>query len=306
MKYSLCLPVDQVVPPSEFCSGAAITEMAKLAEDMGFDALHPTEHPFPSNIGTKMGGHSAFDPVVCCAFMAAVTRRLKLHVNLFVPAYRNPFLLAKNIADLDYISGGRLIAGMGAGYMPGEFAALGADIEKRNELFDEALVAMKAAWTGEPVFMDSPRFKAEGNVMLPRPFQQPHPAVWIGGNSKAAIRRVVKHAQGWMPFPTRPKEAEVVRTAAILNRADMHERIKILRAEAAAAGRTAPIDICMTPFSNPHTPRGQETYDPPALFDEAAEFSQVGVTWFAVKVQSPDRKTYLKNMERFGKEVIKK
>jgi probable F420-dependent oxidoreductase len=304
VNYSLSLPVDQIEPPDEFCSGAAVMEMAAAAEAAGFKAVHATEHPFPSRIGPDMGGHHALDPMVCMAFVAAATSRLRLHFNALIPPYRNPFLSAKGLADLDVLSGGRVIAGVAPGYLAGEFEALGVPLTNRGRLLDEALVAMKQAWTGEPVHMEGSGWAASGNVMLPRPRQQPHPPIWIGGNSKAALHRVAHHAQGWMPFPAQPNEAAAVRTASITSIDDLRARIDLLRAEAEAIGRTEPIDICMTPFTHQHHPRGKENYDPPVLLDEAARLAAIGVTWLSVKLRSPDRATYLDYIERFGKEVI--
>ena len=304
MKYSLSLPVDEVDPPSEYCTWEALREMAQTAEAAGFDAVHVTEHPFPTQVGREMGGHHAPEPIVCMSLVAAATTRLRLHFHALVLPYRNPFLSARAVATLDAASGGRVIASVVPGYMAGEFAALGVPYEDRNKLMDEALVAMKVAWTGERVTMDSPRWNASDNVMLPKPVQRPHPPLWIGGNSRAAIRRAARHGQGWGPFPVNPKEGTAVRTASMRSIDDLRDRIAILREERAAAGQSGPFDICMTPFTHQHHPRGSENYDPPALLDEAAQLAEIGVTWLSVKARSPDRKTLLRNIERFGKEVL--
>jgi probable F420-dependent oxidoreductase len=304
MRYSLCLPVDQVDPPEEFCSAAAIMELAAAAEGAGFSAVHATEHPFPTRIGAEMGGHFALDPVLTMAFAAAATSTLRLHLNCFIPAYRNPFLGAKALADLDALSGGRVIAGMAAGYMMGEFSALGVPFEQRGERFDEALVAMKAAWTGEPVELTSPRWEAHGNVMRPTPAQRPNLPIWIGGNSRAAIRRAARHGQGWIPFPAQPHEAAAVRTAALTSVDDLAERMALLRKETAAAGRDDALEVCMTPFSHQHHPRGHENYDPPVLRAEAEQLAALGVTWLSIKLRSPDRASLLVGIGRFGEEII--
>ncbi|HEV8296005.1 MAG TPA: TIGR03619 family F420-dependent LLM class oxidoreductase [Acidimicrobiales bacterium] len=304
MKYSLSFPADQVEQVDEFCTGEAVMEMARAAEAAGFDAVDVTEHPFPSRVGPNMGGHHALDPAMCLAFAAAATTRLKVRFNAFVVPYRNPFLAAKTLGDLDVLSGGRVIAGVAPGYLEGEFLALGVPLATRGALLDEALVAMKAAWTGEPIDLESSRWSAHGNVMLPRPVQRPHPPIWIGGNSVHAIRRTIEHAQGWMPFPARPNEAVAVRTASIPDITELATRIELLRKQREAAGRTDPLDICMTPFTHQHHPRGQENYDPPVLLDEAARLSELGVTWLSIKLRSPDRATFLANIDRFANDVV--
>ena len=177
----------------------AIAEIASAIETAGFDACFVTEHPFPTDEWLGTGGHHALDPFVSLAIAAGATSTLRLHTNLLVLSYRNPFLTAKAIASLDAASGGRVIMGVGAGYLEGEFAALGADFGTRNDVTDEAIVAMKAAWTGETVAMKGERFEAAGNTMQPPPVQRPHPPIWIGGNSPRARRRTVDFAQGWSP-----------------------------------------------------------------------------------------------------------
>jgi probable F420-dependent oxidoreductase len=304
MQFSLALPLDQVDPPELFCSAEAVMQIARAAEAAGFGACQVTDHPFPSRAGPDMGGHHSLDPLVCLAFAAAATTRLRLHTNALVAPYRNPFLAAKAIASLDVLARGRVILGMAPGYLEGEFAALGVPLAERAERFDEALAAMKRAWSGEPVELESPRFAARGNVMLPRPASRPHPPIWIGGNSRAAIRRAVAHAQGWMPFPVGPAEAKIVRTAPIAGIADLEARIGLLHAEAAARARSEPLDVCLTPFTHPQHPRGQERLDPPQLRDEIAALAPLGVTWLSIKLRSPDLPTLLANIERFGKEVI--
>src|SRR5256884_3273244 len=149
-------------------------EIAAASEAAGFDAVFVTEHPFPGDAWLAHGGHHALDPLVALSFAAAATTRLRLQTNLYIAAYRNPFLSAKAVATLDVLSGGRVILGVGAGYLEPEFAALGVDFEERHELTDEALHAMEAARAGESVALDGRHFTATGNTMLPRPVQSPH------------------------------------------------------------------------------------------------------------------------------------
>jgi probable F420-dependent oxidoreductase len=305
MQFSLALPVDQVDRPEEFCTAGPVMEAARAAEAAGFGACQVTEHPFPSRAGPNMGGHHSLDPLVCLAFVAAATRNLRLHTNALIAPYRNPFLAAKAISSLDVLARGRLILGMAPGYLEGEFAALGVPLAERALRFEEAIVAMKQAWTGEPVELESPRFAARGNTMLPRPASQPHPPIWIGGNSRAAIRRVAAHGQGWMPFPVGPAEAKIVRTAPMQGIPDLAARLQLLRAEVKAVGRTDALDVCLTPFTHPHHPRGQERLDPPQLRDEIAQLEPLGVTWLSIKLRAPSHAALLANIERFGKEVIR-
>ena len=105
--------------------------------------------------------------------------------------------------------------GVGAGYLESEFAALGADFANRNDVTDDALRAMKAAWTGDSVALSGAGFDAVGNTMQPPPAQRPHPPIWIGGNSPRARRRAVDFAQGWSPMPLPAAGTARTRTSAI-------------------------------------------------------------------------------------------
>ena len=140
---------------------------------------------------------------------------MRLETNLCIAAYRNPFLLAKTVATLDALSLGRVILGIGAGYLEGEFAALGVAFEERNELTDEAIVAMRAAWTGESLQRDGLHFAAGGNTMLPRPVQPDGPPIWIGGNSARAVHRAVDLADGWAPMPAPARAVQRLHTPAL-------------------------------------------------------------------------------------------
>src|SRR4051794_40128232 len=187
MRVSLGLPTHRLDRAAEFVSAAAVADLSRAAEAAGFAAVFVTDHPAPPAKWIAGGGHHTLDPFVTLAFAAAATSTLRLQTNLFVPAYRHPLLSAKLVATLDVLSGGRVVVGVGAGYLEGEFAALGADFDGRNDVLDAAIRTMRSAWTGQPV---------DGVLSLPAPVQRPGPPVWVGGNSKRAIRRVVELGDG--------------------------------------------------------------------------------------------------------------
>ena len=197
MRVSLGLPTHRV--DGELATAEGIADVAAAAETAGFDAVFVTDHPAPSDRWLATGGHHALDPFVALSFAAAATTRLRLHTNLLVLAYRNPFHSAKAIATLDALCRGRMIVGVGAGYLEPEFEALGVDFGQRNELTDEAIVTMRAAWRGESVTASGVGWHAAGNTVRPTPAQQPGPPIWVGGNSHRAIRRAVELGDGWTP-----------------------------------------------------------------------------------------------------------
>ena len=305
MKVSLGLPTHRVDRGDELAGGAAITELSRAAEALGYDAVFVTEHPFPSGQWLDSGGHSALDPFVALSFAAAATTTLRLHTHLLIPAYRNPFLAAKAVSSLDVLSGGRLVLGVGAGYLEPEFAALGVDPAVRNELLDEALVAMKAAWTGEPVTMEGDGWRAEGNVMLPMPAQRPHPPIWVGGNTRRAVRRAVEHADGWAPIPARRGFAGHIGTAAIPDTPTLVARIDEARELAAAAGRD-PLTIVYSPPSMLMTGGGGDLPAAGALVEEKAELAAAGVDWLTVTLPGETRRDLLAAMETYARDVLEK
>ena len=182
MQFIYSMPFWSCPPNPAFLSQDAIIALSVAAEEAGFAAVSFTEHPIPDESWRITGGHDGLDPFIGLAIAAAVTKKLRLLTYLCVLPYRNPFLLAKTVATLDVLSGGRLILGAGVGYQEAEYAALGVDYAERNALFDEALEAMKLAWTGET---PSP-------PNLDRRQQQGHPAT--GGRKGAGLACHAGHA----------------------------------------------------------------------------------------------------------------
>ena len=302
MKFSVQLPTDRVEAGPEFASAEAIAQMARAAEAAGFDAAYVTEHPFPPDAWLATGGHHALDPFVALAAAATATTGLKLHTNILVLAYRNPFLTAKAAASLDVLSGGRVILGVAAGYLQDEYRALGADFASRNQRADEALQAMKAAWSGKSTQFAGQGFEASGNTMLPAPIQSPHPPIWVGGNTRLAMQRVVEHAQGWSPFPIVAKYSGRVRTAAIESPSDLGEKIELLGELADQAGRSDAIDVNFVPFGS--AMNLSELPEADRFCEQVRELEAVGVTWLSVGMPTPSRDAYVENVARFGEEVI--
>ena len=178
--------------------------IAVVAEDAGFESLWVGEHvvlPDPRVPPSPMEPlDPMLDPAVSLTFLGAHTSRVKLGTGIIILPQRNPLVLAKELASLDVLSGGRLIFGVGVGYLEPEFRALGAPFDDRDGHTVEYLQAMKAIWS-----MDQPAFAGRyvsfsGVQARPRPLQQPHPPVVMGGFSPAAFRRSVQHANGWYGF----------------------------------------------------------------------------------------------------------
>jgi len=294
MRVSLGLPVHRVDVAAEFVTGAAVAEISRAAEAAGFAAVFVTDHPSPPARWVRGGGHVTTDPLVTLGFAAAATSTLRLQTNLFVPAYRHPLVAAKSVATLDLLSGGRVILGVGAGYLEPEFAALDADFEHRNDVLDDALRTMVAAWSGDEV---------DGVATTPRPVQQPGPPIWIGGNSKRAIRRAVQLGQGWVPMPSPAAASAHLRTPGLESLDDLSVRLDYLREQCEAAGRdVSDLDVAFMPSGLDMFARA--TPDAARVVDDISALAAVGVTWATVALPAEDRRGLLRQVEAFGSDVI--
>jgi probable F420-dependent oxidoreductase len=295
MQFTIGLPTDHVDRAGEFVNGAAVTACASAAEAAGFDACFVTDHPAPDAKWLAGGGHHALDPFVALSFAAAATTRLRLQTHILVLPYRNPLLTAKSVLSLDVLSGGRVILGVAPGYLKPEFAALGVDFDERNELTDEAIDVMRQVWTDGEIETVGRHFRTRGTVMRPRSPQHPHPPIWVGGNSTAAMRRAAERGQGWVPFPNPGGLTSRVRTPELSSLDELARRIAILREHAAAIGRTEPIDICFSPFAA----------DPPAIVDELHALAALGVTWAVLHLPSvTTRGAWIDEAQRLAGAVI--
>jgi probable F420-dependent oxidoreductase len=300
MRYAIGLYQRHPMDPA-FASGEFIGRFARAAEESGFGAVYLTEHPIPSDDWLATGGHDALDPFVGLAFAAASTRTLRVLTNLTVLPYRNPFLLAKSVATLDRLSNGRVVLGVGTGYLKPEYFAVGVDFDERNALFDESLEVCRMVWSGESVTYEGRHFSARGVTALPTPVQDPVP-VWVGGNSKLTLRRVAERAQGWMPMPN-PRSLATARRSAVLETLDdLEGLLGYLADHAAAVGRTEPIDVMYMSFEG-GVP-GEPGWDMARHIADVRAQAGLGVTWQAVNAIGSSRAEVLDMVRRYGQQVI--
>ena len=217
--------------------------MAKKAEDLGFESIWYAEHaavpvhsdsPFPATGGEIPWTYSHFtDPYIALARASGVTTKIKLGTGITLVPERNPLLLAKEIATLDRYSGGRFLFGIGTGWLKEETEMMGGDFEHRWTQTREAIEVMKELWTKEEAEYHGRYFDFPLVRSYPKPAQKPYPPIILGGMAKNVLRRVVTHADGWLPNRVTPTEVE--------------ESRKKLDAMAAEAGR-APKSITISVY----------------------------------------------------------
>lgn len=183
----------------------AVVDLAVRAEDLGFDSVWVNHHVL--NVGyvaDRLGQRPYHDALVTLTWAAARTERVRLGTSVLVLPYLHPMVLAKELATLDQLSGGRVVAGVGVGSLPEENAALGVDYDRRGAYSDESLAVIKALWTEAEATFRGEFFSFEHLVASPKPAQSPHPPIVVGGNRRPALRRVARHGDGWHPLGVSP------------------------------------------------------------------------------------------------------
>lgn len=286
MKYGLELPVTS--------SARDLAAVARAAEAAGIAALAFTDHPAPSAKWLGTGGHPTFDPFAALSFVAAITTQVRLMTSVVVLPYRNPLLLAKNVATVDCLSNGRFTMVAGTGYLRSEFAALGCSFDKRNTMFDETLDVLRSAFVGDSFTYEGSSFAALGVAQDPKPLQLPHPPIWIGGSSRISRRRVARHGVGWAPLYVGKQVAKTVHTAPLSTDGELAHAIDELHAFVTSAGRD-PADIAIQLD-------GAVTLQAPpeSVAARAAELEALGVTQLVVRVPHGPVEQALATMDAFS------
>ena len=300
-------------------SREAYMQVAQAAERAGFAFLSVNDHlVVPGNLGsaypyTQGGAWAAaehghcFDQLATLAFLAGCTSRLRLLTSVMVVPHRPPIATAKMLATIDVLSGGRLILGVGAGWMREEFALLGAPFAERGAVTDEYLEAFKALWTQARPAYAGKHVKFADLIFEPKPMQKPHPPIWVGGESLAALRRTVRLGDAW--YPGNNSQTKSLDTSARLGTA-----IAGLRDMAEAAGRD-PASIAVSLIvQNPFEWSAHKIQDGSArafftggsadMAADATALEAVGVRHVALRLGGTSLAGSLERIDRFGREVI--
>ncbi len=201
MKFGLCIP--------NFggkISASDLVRVAVGAEASGLDSVFLTDHIIMPESQIEPYGQ-LLEPFVTMSYIAARTSTLKLGTSILVLPQRNPILVAKQVASMDRLSGGRVILGLGAGWAEEEFMFLNADFKRRGKVFDESIRLIRNLWTEDKVNFSGKFFKITNAVFLPKPVQA-HVPIWIGGTSDRAKARAAELGDGWHPNGLSPQSLE--------------------------------------------------------------------------------------------------
>lgn len=243
MRFGVFLP-SYIVPGREHTHPADVRRFARAAEDLGFDSLWITDHIITAHRFYRV---SWLDALITLSHVAAVTERVQLGTSILILPVRQPAVLAKEIATLHYLSGGRYIYGVGTGWYGPEFTACGVDKSERGRRTDEVLDATMQLFAGEPVDYHGRHYDLDGITVEPR--LDPPPPVWAAGGSQLAhatspeqptmhpnvLRRIVE-SDGWIARPTCPPEL-------------IASDLELITAARSAAGRTNAFTIAHENFT---------------------------------------------------------
>lgn len=292
----------------------ALQTLLARGEALGFSSVMIADHVvFPTRVtstypytvtGAFPGHGDALEQLALAAFVAAKTHRLRLVTSVMILPYRNPVFTAKALATIDVLSSGRLTVGVGVGWLQEEFEALGAPpFKERGAVSDEYLEIFKTLWTTMPASFSGAYHSFTDVQCLPAPVQTPHPPIWIGGHSAAALRRAARYGDGWHPVggnpavPLRPLEfAALVAELRRLCEAEGRDPDAMTISFKAPVYDTAAVGGSdRLPFSG----------TPGEILDDVETYTKLGVSELVIDFRSDDLLASLERMDRFATDIMR-
>ena len=306
MRYGFYLPTRGHTATPE-----ALETLVQRGESLGFSSVMIADHlVFPVSIKSRYpytvsgdfpGKGDVLDQLALMTFVAAKTTRLRLVTSVMIVPYRNPVLTAKALATIDVLSKGRVTLGVGVGWMREEFEALGApDFDRRGAVTDEYIRIFKTLWTQSPASFKGEFYRFDALHARPQPVQKPHPPIWVGGHSKAALRRAARLGDGWHPVganaavPLPPAELRVL----------LDELYRLTEAEgrdprSLTISYKAPVyDLTQRQLSGAE--RRPFTGGPAQIAEDIAAFARLGVSEIVFDFRSESLAESLERMDSFA------
>jgi probable F420-dependent oxidoreductase len=294
MKFGLQLPTF-----GRTASPEIIMESARLAEELGFDSIWTNDHVIvPHRLGIPYS--SIFECLTTLAVTIPITSRVKLGTSIIVLPQRNPIVVAKQIAAIDVLSGGRVIMGIGAGYVREEFAYLGAAFDQRGERIEEYQEAMRTLWRDGGGSFEGRWVKFKDALFAPRPEQGDRVPIWLGGNQPRTIRRAARWADAWHPGALTADEL-AEGAAALRREADGRSVAVTLKLRAGFPGvGGASFQRSPEDFSSAHDLRG----GPSEMRMELQAYEQAGLEYLVVFFYHSNREELRDSLVTFAEEVM--
>ena len=285
------------------CRHLAISDLirrtAARAEELGYDSLWVSDHVVVPNANIVNFGETVYDPFVTLSVAAGLTNRVKLGTTVLIVPYRNAVVTAKMVSTLDALSNGRVILGVGVGWVPAESQMLGLPFAERGAMTDEYLRVMRELWTSpEPSF--SGRYNQLADFKFsPRPVQQPHPPIWVGGHSRSALRRTVEFGETWHPINLPVEKLRAGRDEL----ASLSERFG--RAQPPAVTLRNDIRVALDGAETPKSAHAGVVLSgrPEELIGQIEELRQAGVEHLVLEFLSRDGTELDEQMAAFAEQV---
>ena len=292
-----------------------LADIAKRGDSLGFQYMVVGDHilvprqidsPYPYTVGGDFPPADSgeyFEQLTLLTFLAGITTNIRLVPSVMIVPYRNPLLAAKILATLDVLSKGRLTLGVGVGWMEEEFTALDAPpFAERGAVTNEYLQAFKELWTSDNPTFDGKYYQFSNIDFLPKPVQKPHPPIWVGGQSRPAMRRAAELGNGWHPVGAIP--------AAPLEPEELAQSMVTLHGFAERAGRDpGEIDVAMkAPLYDPSLSgregRRRFSGDPDQVAHDVETYAGIGVSQIIFDIRSADLNQTTERMAWFSEEVM--
>ena len=276
-----------------------IRHAAVRAEGLGYDSVWVSDHVVVPRANVGNFGETIFDPLITLGVVAGATSRVRLGTTVLIVPYRQAVVTAKKVSSLDALSGGRVVLGVGAGWVAAESAMLGVPFAERGPMTDEYLRAMQELWTSPSPSFEGKYVQFSDLHFEPKPVQKPHPPIWVGGHGRASLRRAVELGAAWHPINRSPAElragvAELARLGRERGRATppaltLRNDVRILR-----PGETPP----------PSAHAGRVVAgEPAALVDQIAELAACGVEELVLEFLAADGAELDAQMAAFAERV---
>ena len=315
MKFGMSAPNRGAIATAE-----NLKVIANTAENLGYDCMtisdhivvpRTVDHNYPySETGEfrwiAEGNTDCMEQFALLAWLAAITSKIRLVTSVIVIPHRNPLFMAKALATVDVLSGGRLTVGCGAGWMAEEFAALNLPpFEARGRVTDEYIEAMKVAWTDPNPSFDGEFVKFDHIDMNPRPLQHPHPPIWIGGESMPAMRRTAAIGDAWYPFGSNPKFRMDKIETFTARLAKLHQHAEKIDRDPASIELAYNCAFHDSKEAQ-HVDGGRQSFTGSAQqrADDIGQFAAAGVSNIVVNVGAGDLNAMLDRMEEFASNVM--
>jgi probable F420-dependent oxidoreductase len=276
-----------------------IRRTAGRAEQLGYDSVWVSDHVVTPEANVGNFGETIFDPLVTLGVVAGATSRVRLGTTVLIVPYRNAVVTAKMVSSLDALSDGRVVLGIGAGWLPAESAILGVPFKERGAMTDEYLDAMRELWTSREPSFAGKYTQFSGLRFEPKPVQKPHPPIWVGGHTPAAFRRAARIGAAWHPINRPPAElragrAEIARLCQASGRSTppaltLRNDVRIVR-----PGENAP--------ASTHGGRVMAG-EPAALVEQIAELADCGVEHLVLEFLAADGRELDEQMATFAERV---